>query len=85
MLKWFPVAWPDRTLRLRVAGEYQTLAACRYMMADIAMRNFLFEPAPEGADLAIIEGRRRAALEIFQMARVNPADIADVGVRVQQR
>lgn len=84
MLRWFPVAWPDRMLRLRVAGEYASIASHRHMLADIAMRNFLFEPAPDGADLAIIEGRRRAALEIFQMARVNPADIADVSVRAQK-
>lgn len=84
MLKWFPIAWPDRMLRLQVAAQYAALAQSKELLADIAMRNFLFEGAPDNANLAIIEGRRRAALEIFQMARMRPQDVADIGVKINR-
>ncbi|HLH50797.1 MAG TPA: hypothetical protein VE993_01585 [Stellaceae bacterium] len=82
--RWFAVAWPDRFFRQQVAAEYAAIGA--KALADIAMRNFLYEPAPSNDpdEIMIIEGRRRAAREIFDLARINPADLADIQVRLPQ-
>lgn len=81
MLTWFPVAWPDRMRRVQVAAQYRDIG--KEALADIAMRNFLFEPFPRQFDPQYCIGRRDAALEIFQMARVDPRDVGDISVTTQ--
>jgi hypothetical protein len=77
--KWFSVAWRDQVLRMRVAGQYSSLKASPQMLADIAARNFVFAHMPdEPHAMAIAEGRRRAALEILELARVDVDEIANV-------
>lgn len=85
---WFAQVWSQSQLRLRVAGEYAAIRSSRHMLADIAMRNGVFAPGPDANNLfqaGIAEGRKRAALEILDMARVDPADLMDVTVRLAPR
>jgi hypothetical protein len=76
---WFAEKWQQATMRLRVAGEYNALRGSKHMLADIAARNHVFSELPNDPHLmAIGEGRRRAALEILELARVDIQEIAQV-------
>lgn len=76
---WFGRVWTDQVLRRRVAGEYGALKASPHLLADIAARNFVFAALPDDPHaMAIAEGRRRAALEILELARVDIDAIANV-------
>lgn len=76
---WFAKVWPQGQMRLRVVGEYAALKSSPHLLADIAARNFVFQPLPEDPHrMAICEGRRRAALEILELAKVDPRGLADV-------
>lgn len=82
--RWYAAIWRDKPLRLRVAGEYRALATSKHLLADIAVRNHVFAPAPDAANLfaaGVAEGRRRAALEIFDLVRIDPRELAEVTVR----
>jgi hypothetical protein len=84
--KWFGVVWRDQVLRVRVAGEYSSLKASPHMLADIAARNFVFAHLPDDPHaMAVAEGRRRCALEILQLARVDPGEIANVKFQLTTR
>lgn len=88
MARWFPAVWPATAQRLRVAAEYAAMRDHRLMLADIAMRNFVFAAAPDAAslfDAGIAEGRRRAALEIFDAMRVDPQEIGALEVLILPR
>jgi hypothetical protein len=77
--KWFSVVWGDQVLRLRVAGQYSSLKASPQMLADIAARNFVFAQLPDDPHaMAVAEGRRRCALELLELARVDVDEIANV-------
>lgn len=76
---WFEKVWTQSVLRVRVAGEYASLRQSRHMLADIAARNFVFAELPnEPHAMAVAEGRRRAALEILELARADFEEIAGV-------
>jgi len=85
MRVWFPI-WEEQR-RLRVAGEYAALTNSQHLMADLAMRNFAFAPLPAGeiSEAGIAEGRRRCVLEILDMARVDPREIAALEIRPRQQ
>lgn len=54
------------------------------MLADLCQRNFVFTPAPETTDLfgaGVVEGRRRAVLELLQLTRIEPMALAEVNRR----
>jgi hypothetical protein len=73
--------WPNALQRQVVAAEYAGLRNLSYMMADLAMRNYVYSAAPNVDNLfaaGIAEGRRRAVLEIFKLARIDPRTIADL-------
>lgn len=71
---WFTQIWPFAQRRAEVLRGYRVLgSSCRATLADIALRNYVFTEAG-AADLfaaGVIEGRRRAALEIFKIANIN--------------
>jgi hypothetical protein len=76
--KWFGAVWPDAVQRRRVAAQYAALAENKLLLADIAARNYVFAPAPGAENLfeaGIAEGRRRAALEIIELAGADPSDV----------
>lgn len=76
---WFAKVWPQNAMRLRVAGEYAALKGSLHMLADIAARNHVLSDLPNDPHLMpIAEGRRRAALEILELARVRVEEIAQV-------
>lgn len=78
---WFGQVWPDRVRRLQVAAQYNDIG--REALADIALRNYVFAPAPQHIDaiaLARIEGRREAALEIIQMSTVDPMALSRIEI-----
>lgn len=61
-----------------VAAEYRSLAARKNLLADIAMRGGVFDPAPapdHPQKLAWHEGRRSLALEILHLSRADAMDI----------
>lgn len=81
---WYAGVWSDKPLRLRVAGEYRALATSKHLLADLAARNFVFAAAPDAKNLfdaGIAEGRRRAALEVLELTRIDPHELADMTVR----
>jgi hypothetical protein len=79
LTSWFSLVWRDQVLRMRVAGEYNSLKTSPHMLADIAARNFVFAALPdEPHAMAIAEGRRRCALELLELARVDVREIAEV-------
>ncbi len=62
----------------RVAEQYHALGQKRDLLADIATRGGVYDPAPTDADvlaLARHEGRRSLALEILQLAQADPREI----------
>lgn len=76
---WFKIFWPTPGKAMRVIDGYQAMAENRELMADIAIRGGLFaadyNPARTARDDAIAEGRRQFALEVFKLAKMDPADI----------
>ncbi|MGL5447879.1 MAG: hypothetical protein ACRDBL_11275 [Rhabdaerophilum sp.] len=61
-----------------VAAEYQALSTKKNLLADIATRGGVFDPAPaphNAQKLAWHEGRRSLALEIIHMAKADPMEI----------
>lgn len=84
--KWFTVIWSDQVLRMRVAGEYNSLKTSPHMLADIAARNFVYAALPDGPqEMAIAEGRRRCALEILELARADVGEIAKVQFKLADK
>lgn len=75
---WFKAYWPTTGNAQRVIDGYQAMAKNRELMADIALRGGLFvanyNPALTARDDAIAEGRRQFALEVFKLAKMDPAD-----------
>lgn len=76
---WFAAFWPTTGNAQRVIDGYQAMGQNRELMADIALRGSLFtadyNPARTARDDAIAEGRRQFALEVFKLAKMDPADI----------
>jgi hypothetical protein len=86
--KWYRRLYRDPIQRMRVAAEYRAMAGSRHMLADLAIRNFVYSPTPDTDNLFIAginEGRRRAALEIFDMVNVDPHALGDVTVQPPTR
>lgn len=78
LTNWFAELWLDRVRRGRLAGEYSALKSSPSMLADMATRNFLNAALPDDPQaMAIAEGRRRAVLEMFELARIDPAEFAN--------
>ena len=73
--EWFRQLWPTSSRRHAVLSGYRAIGMQHEAtLADIALRNYVFAPAPAAADLfaaGIAEGRRQAALEIFKLAHTN--------------
>lgn len=62
----------------QVAAEYASLRTKKNLLADIATRGGVFDPAPaphHPHKLAFHEGRRSLALEILQLAKTDPFEI----------
>ena len=67
--------WPTLSARSAVLSGYRALGAQhKHVLADIALRNHVFAPLPVGDALTIAraEGRRECALEIYQLAKIDP-------------
>lgn len=79
---WFWSRWPTRARRHQAMQGYRTLAIQHAeTLADIALRNYVLTPAPDGVDataLAILEGRRSAALEILALAHMDVNELWEV-------
>ena len=66
--------WPFPAGRGAVVAGYRALGIThRHVLADIALRNHVFNDAPAASELelAIAEGRRRCAVEIINLANCN--------------
>jgi len=76
--RWFATYWPSTGNAQRVIDGYQAMGQNRELMADIALRGNLFtvdyNQALTSRDDAIAEGRRQFALEVFKLAKMDPAD-----------
>lgn len=60
--------WPFDANRHAVLTGYRALGTqYRATLTDIALRNYVYGDAPD----QVAEGRRRCALEIFQLANVD--------------
>jgi hypothetical protein len=73
--------WPFADARGAVLDGYRALGSThRHVLADIALRNHVFHDTPAGdaTALAIAEGRRRCALEIFQLATCSGGALYDL-------
>ncbi len=71
-VEWFWQMWPTRARRHTAMSGYRGIP--EETLADIALRNYVFAPAPAAGDLfgaGVNEGRRLAALEIFKNARMD--------------
>lgn len=78
LTNWFSKLWLDRVMRGRLAGEYSALKSSPRMLADMAARNFVLAALPDDPQqMAIAEGRRRAMLEMLELARIDPAEFAN--------
>jgi len=76
LLAWLRLLFSGRARD--VAAEYRSLAAKKNLLADIAVRGGVFDPAPapqHPQKLAWHEGRRSLALEILHFARADAMDI----------
>jgi hypothetical protein len=85
---WYFSIWPQRTQRFALAGEYRALAGSKYLLTDIAVRNHVFRAGPAAQNLyeaGIAEGRRRAAIDIIDMSRVDPMEIASIEIQLPTR
>jgi hypothetical protein len=86
-IDWFWSRWPSRARRHEAMQGYRTLAISHQeTLADIALRNYVLSPAPEGIDaitLARIEGRRAAALEILAIASMDINELWEIIERKQ--
>lgn len=81
---WFALLWRDRVMRARLAGEYNSLRSSPHMLADMAARNFVRAALPDDPQaMAIAEGRRRAVLEMLELARIDPAEFADIKIPIK--
>jgi hypothetical protein len=73
--EWFRQFWPFAAGRAAALAGYRALGAQhKHTLTDIALRNYVFHPAPPAADLhaaGVAEGRRQCALEIFKLAHIN--------------
>jgi hypothetical protein len=71
---WFAQIWPFAGGKHALHGGYLALREQPHLLADIAMRNYVFAPCPD----KIAEGRRRCALEIISLAGMDPRALWDV-------
>lgn len=73
---WFRMAHRRLPDRRQVAADYARLGGMPKLLADIALRGGVFQPAPPARDLweaGIAEGRRQFALETIRIAGTDPA------------
>jgi len=67
-LEWFRQMWPTAARRHAAMAGYRALGQQHEeTLADIALRNHVFSECPD----QVAEGRRRAALEIFKLAKID--------------
>ena len=66
---------PKRQRRVLGGAEYRAMISSELMLADLCIRNHLFSPTPDHANLfdaGVAEGRRRAVLELLLLVRDDP-------------
>lgn len=70
---WFRAVWPVGRWR-RVLDEYQQLRGLKGVLADIAARGGIYSThfIPSEREAAFAEGRRALALEIIELAGMDP-------------
>lgn len=79
--QWFRGLWPDDQRRWSIINGYTAFATQhKDVLADIAVRNYVFAPIRESDPhkAAIAEGRRQCALEIFKLANTDPSTLFDL-------
>jgi hypothetical protein len=74
---WLAAVWKTRARVDAVAYEYQRLRDMPHVLADIAARGAIWrhshDPAkPDALNTAFNEGRRALALEIIELAEMDP-------------
>ena len=71
---WFSAVWRTRPRVEAVARQYQQLGAMPELVADIAARGSMFRASPpeDALKLAFEQGRRSLALEIVELAQIDP-------------
>jgi hypothetical protein len=78
--RWIAQAWPFPAGRGIVVSQYQILSRQKLVLADIALRGYVFSAAPSSTNLfeaGIAEGKRRMALETIRLANTDPAILLD--------
>ena len=71
--RWFTARWRNERWHA-VIGQYAELGALPFVLADIAQRGAIFSTAfvTDAREAAFYEGRRALALEIIELARIDP-------------
>lgn len=77
----FGQTWPFTPGKMALTADYQALRSMPHLLADIALRNYVFAPIPEqksayGAGIA--EGRRQCALELIKLSTLDHAALWNV-------
>jgi hypothetical protein len=76
---WCAKVWPNGQ-HARVVEQYRSLRQKPELLADIAMRGGIWSTRlpPDGHQLAFEQGRRSLALEIIEMSRIDPGQLAQI-------
>lgn len=90
LVRWFAQAWPFPEGRRAVLEQYRVIGGYKLAMADIALRCGVYSAdsaAPGDVfGAGVIEGRRRAALEILNICAADPRELyGHIERRPQQR
>jgi hypothetical protein len=72
--EWYAQVWPWAAGKAAVHAGYESLRSMPHVLADIALRNHVFSPCAD----QVAEGRRRAALEILKLCKMDPSALWDV-------
>ncbi len=80
---WLAAVWKTRARVDAVAYEYQRLRGFTHVLADIAARGGIWRPShdpakPDALNTAFNEGRRALALEIIELAEMDPRRLREI-------
>jgi hypothetical protein len=80
---WLATVWKTRARVDAVAYEYHRLRDMPHVLADIAARGAIWRPShdpakPDALNTAFNEGRRALALEIIELAEMDPRRLREI-------
>lgn len=77
----FTQVWPRDGGKRALLADYLTLKGAPHLLADIAVRNYVFAPIPPAKSTyaaGVAEGRRQCALELIRLCGLEAAALWDV-------